>query len=144
MTKWGLTSALARASLYDAFVVHGESGVSDLVAQTNEDLGNGSQMPAAAPLSKADESTWLEAFHLRRVALIDSSDAWRAAIARGALYEQVRRDGNFDFSKSITTDARASVVFPGKGYSSNGYQTCVIHPDGTVTGDPACTARRSD
>jgi chitosanase len=144
MTKWGLSSALARASLYDAFVVHGESNVNDLASQTNGDVGNGAQTPAAAPLSQAAESTWLEAFHLHRVALLNSSGAWRGAIARGALYEQQRRDGNFDFSQNITTAATASVVFPGKGYPSNGYQTCVIHPDGTVTGDPACTAPTSN
>jgi chitosanase len=144
MTKWGLTSALARASLYDAFVVHGESNVNNLASQTNGDTGNGAQKPATAPLSQAAESTWLEAFHLRRVALLNSSGAWRGAIARGALYEQQRRDGNFDFSQNITTDATASVVFPGKGYPSNGYQTCVIHPDGSVTGDPACTAPTSN
>ncbi len=144
MTKWGLTSALARASLYDAFVVHGESNVNDLASQTNADVGNNSQKPAIAPLSAAAESTWLEAFHVRRVALLDSSDAWRGAIARGALYEQQRRDGNLDFSQSITTDAKASVVFPGKGYSSTAYQKCVIHPDGSVTGDPACTSPTSN
>lgn len=144
MTKWGLTSALTRAALYDAFVVHGESNVGDLVAQTNDDVGNTTQKPATAPLSAAAESTWLESFDLRRVALLDSSDAWRGAIARGALYEQQRRDGNFELSQSITTDAKASVVFPGKDYSSVGYQACVIHPDGTVTGDPACTSPTSN
>jgi chitosanase len=144
MTKWGLTSALARASLYDACVVHGENNVNDLAEQTNDDVGNGAQTPASAPLSAADESAWLEAFNVRRVALLDSSDAWRGAIARGALYEQVRRDGNLDLSKAIVTDAKASVVFPGKGYSSHAYQTCVVHPDGSVTGDPACTAPTSD
>jgi len=144
MKKWGLTSALARASIYDAYVVHGESNVSDLAAQTNDDVGNSMQKPATAPLTEAQESTWLEAFHLRRVALLNSSGAWRSAIARGANYERIRRDANFDFSKPIVTDATASVIFPGKGYPSNGYQACVIHPDGSVTGDPVCTAPTSN
>lgn len=144
MKKWGFTTALTRASLYDATVVHGESNVNDLIKQANDDTGNGAQKAPSAPVSQAAESKWLEAFHNHRAELLNSDDAWRHAMARGANYEKQRRDGNFDFSQTITTDARADVIFPGKGYPSNGYQACVIHPDGSVTGDPACTAPTSN
>jgi chitosanase len=140
MQKWGLTSALARASVYDTFVVHGDANANNLAKQANDETGNTAQKPATAPLSRAAESAWLQAFHAHRMVLLNGSAAWRGAIARGANYEQQRRDGNFDFSKSVVTDAKASVVYPGKGYPANGYQACVIHPDGSVTGDPQCTA----
>src|SRR5204862_343522 len=83
--------------------------------------------------TRAAESAWLKAFISRRTALINSSPAWSAAIARGANYERQRQNGNFDFDQSIVTDATANVVFPGKGYSSRGYQACVIAADGSVS-----------
>ena len=144
MKKWGLGTALTRASLYDAMVVHGESNVTDLVRQANGDTGNGAQKSATSPLSQAAESEWLKAFHVHRVALLDSSGAWRGAIARGANYEQLRRDGNFAFTSTIVTSATANVVFPGNDYPSNGYEACVIAPDGKVTGPVQCTAAVSN
>lgn len=144
MKKWGLTTPLTRASLYDATVVHGEANVNDLIEQANKDTGNAPQKSPAAPLPEAAESTWLQAFHVHRVALLNSSGAWKPAIARGANYEQMRRDGNLDFSKKIVTSANANSVFPGKGYPSNGYQACVINPDGSVSGEAQCTAPVSD
>lgn len=139
-SEWGLTSALARASLYDAVVVHGEDHVRDLARSTNDDVGNGAQTPATAPLPRAAESAWLQAFLVHRAALVAGDDAWRGAIARVANYEQQRRNGNFDFTQQIVTDARANVVFPGNGYPSNGYEACVIAPDGMVSGPSQCTA----
>ena len=143
-TKWGLTTSLANAALYDAIVVHGEDNVDTLAKGANDDVGNTAQTPASAPLSLTAESAWLQAFMTRRTALINSSSAWSAAIARGANYEQWRRDGNFAFDAPLDTDATANVVFPGKGYSSNGYQACIVAADGTVTGPAQCTAPVSD
>ena len=140
MQKWGITTALSRAALYDATVVHGEDNVNNLAKQANNDTGNTAQTPAAAPLSETAESNWLKAFLIHRAALVNSSVAWKAAIARCANYEQWRRDGNFDFSKKLVTNATADVMFPGNGYTSNGYQACVINPDGSVSGVPQCTA----
>lgn len=140
MTKWGLSTALARASIYDAMVVHGEANVNNLAKQANSDTGNGAQKAATAALPQTAESDWLKAFHIRRVALLNSSAAWRPAIARGANYEQQRRDGNFSLTAKIVTNATANAVFPGNNYPSNGYQACVINPDGTVSGVAQCTA----
>ena len=140
MKKWGLATALTRASIYDAIVVHGETNVNDLARQANSDTGNALQKAALAPLSQAAESDWLKAFHIHRVALLNSSSAWRPAIARGANYEQQRRDGNFALAAKIVTSATANVVFPGNSYPSNGYQACVINPDGSVSGVAQCTA----
>lgn len=140
MKKWGLSTALTRASIYDAMVVHGEDSVNNLAKQANSDTGNGAQKAAVAALAQTAESEWLKAFHIRRVALLNSSTAWRPAIARGANYEQMRRDGNFAFTAKIVTSATANTVFPGNNYPSNGYQACVINPDGTVSGVAQCTA----
>ena len=138
--KWGLTTALTKASIYDATIVHGATNVANLVKMANDDTGNTTQKVPTAPLSRAAESAWLAAFLDHRTALINSSTAWRGAIARGANYEQQRRDGNFDFAQNIITSATASGVYPGKGYPTNGYQACVLHPDATVTGVAQCTA----
>jgi chitosanase len=140
MKKWGLTTALARASLYDSIVVHGEENVNGVIYDANTDTGNPLQQVAKAPLKPAEESAWLQAFHKHRTALIHSSGAWRAAIARGANYERMRLEKNFELTLKIVTDARASDVFPGNGYPSNGYQACIINPDGSVSGIPQCTA----
>ncbi len=140
MKKWGLATALARASVYDATVVHGEDNVKELARLANVDTGNGAQTPATASLSATAESSWLKAFHIHRATLVNSSIAWRAAIARVANYEQWRRDGNLGFTSPIVTSATANVVFPGNSYTSNGYQACVIHPDGSVSGPAQCTA----
>ena len=138
--QWGLSSALSNASFYDATIVHGEVNVRNLIKQANIDIGNTAQKVPTAPLSQMAESTFLGAFLSRRTALINSSTAWRGAIARGANYEQQRRNGNFDFSAVIVTSATANVVFPGNNYPSNGYQACMINPNGSVTGPAQCTA----
>ena len=138
--KWGLTTALSNASIYDSTIVHGEANVNNIIKQVNIDVGNSAQKAPTAPLSLTAESAWLAKFNEHRIALINSSSAWRGAIARGANYEQQRRNGNFDFSKAIVTDAVASVVFPGNNYPSNGYQACSINPNGSVTGPAQCTA----
>lgn len=138
--QWGLSSALSKAAFYDAMIVHGESNVRNLIKQANNDTGNTAQKVPTAPLSQMAESAFLGAFLSHRTALINSSNAWRGAIARGANYEQQRRNGNFDFSAVIVTNATANVVFPGNNYPSNGYQACMLHPDGTVTGVAQCTA----
>lgn len=138
--QWGLTTALARASFYDATVVHGETNVKNLIKQANNDIGNTAQAVPTGSLSLDKESEFLGKFLARRTVLMNSSGAWRGSIARGANYEQQRRNGNFEFDKDIVTNATADVVFPGNGYSSRGYQACVIKPDGHVEGEPQCTA----
>jgi chitosanase len=65
--KWGLTSALTKAALYDATINHGEDGAADFAALANTDTGNSAQKPATAPLSATAESTWLQAFLARRL-----------------------------------------------------------------------------
>jgi chitosanase len=138
--KWGLSSALTRAAVYDSMVIHGQFNVEALAKQANIDTGNAAQTPAATPLSRAAESAWLAAYSNRRAALMNGNSAWRGSIARAANYERARTSGNFDFAAAFITDATASAVFPGKSYPSNGYQACSLNPDGSVTGPAQCTA----
>ncbi|MFO0735016.1 MAG: chitosanase [Labilithrix sp.] len=133
MTRYDLTSALALAALYDAEINHGDEGkdgVAELAAK------------AAKQAGKGDESRWLEAFLSIRLALLAGDETWAEAVDRVALYEQLRRDGNLDLTKPITTNAKAAKLFPGKKLKDSEYPSCTIAPDGAVSGDPDCTKPR--
>ena len=136
--KWGLTSALTIAELYDAEINHGEGGVDALIAKANADVGLKSAPTTA--LSRTRESAWLGAFLARRVATLQADPTWRDAVDRVAVYEQMRRAGNFDLSAAIHTTASSKALFPDvAGLASSGYPACAIAASGTVTGDDACT-----
>ena len=138
--RWGLVTALTKAELYDAEINHGDDGVAALVKLANQDVGNAAQKAPAAPLAIADESAWLGAFLLRRLALLGGDPTWADAVDRVTTYEQLRKQGNFDLSGTIRTDAKAVKMYPGQGYKDSGYPDCTIAADGTVTGDAACTS----
>jgi chitosanase len=139
-SRWGLVTALTKAELYDAEINHGDDGVVALVKLANQDVGNAAQKAPAAPLGIAEESAWLGAFLLRRLQLLGSDPTWADAVDRVTTYEQLRKQGNFDLSGVIRTDAKAVKMYPSKGYKDSGYPDCSIAPDGTVTGDAACTS----
>jgi chitosanase len=138
--KWGLVTALTIAELYDAEINHGDDGVTTLVKQANIDTGNSAQHPPSAPLSQAQESTWLHAFLMRRLALLKSDPTWAKAEDRVTTYEQLRLDNNFDLSAQIRTNAKAITMYPGQGYMDSGYPDCIIAPNGAVSGDASCTS----
>lgn len=132
--KWGLTKALSIAILYDATIVHGNEGNGEIVLHANQVTNNHERKPGEAPLSQDAESAWLEAFLLYRLDLLHDE-----AKDRGALYEQLRRDGNWDLAATIVTNAKAHAMFPDKGYQDSHYPSCTIDPAGAVSGEPACT-----
>lgn len=137
--KWGLTSPLTLAALYDANINHGEDGIKALIAQANSDVGNTAQETATASLSSADESLWLEKFLWRRIVLLRGNATWSMAVDRVALYEQLRRDGHWLLDRTIVTNVKAQRLYPNQGFKDCLYPSCAIDPTGTVTGDPICT-----
>jgi chitosanase len=141
--KWGLTTALTKAELYDAAINHGADGMKDLVVQTNHDLGTTSA--PSGPLSTNAESKWLHAFLLRRVKMLSADSTWRDAVDRVAVYEKLRVAGDFELASAITTDAKAKALFPGvSGLIDSGYPVCTISPTGVVGGDPDCTNEKPE
>jgi chitosanase len=138
--KWGLTTALTKAALYDAEINHGDAGVAAFIAAANRDTGNAAQKAPAAPRTVADESAWLKSFLTRRLQALKADATWADAVDRVALYEKVRAQGNFDLASEIVTDAKAVKMFPGAGYKDSGYPRCVIATTGAVSGDAACTS----
>ena len=136
--RWGLTTALTKAALYDAEINHGPIGVDALAAKANADTGNAQQAPRA-PLRIADESAWLRSFLGHRAATLSADKTWTEAVDRAAEYEKMRRAGNWELAADIVTDAKAYVLFPEGGYKDSGYPVCTIRADGSVRGEPACT-----
>lgn len=137
--RWGLTSPLALAALYDANINHGEDGIKALIAQANSDVGNTAQATATTSLSAADESLWLEKFLWRRIVLLRGNATWSMAVDRVALYEQLRRDGHWMLDRTIVTNVKAQRLYPNQGFKDCLYPACTIDPTGSVTGDPICT-----
>lgn len=137
--KWGVTSALSLAAIYDASINHGPDGAEEFAAYANKQTGNTAQKPAAAPLTRDQESAWLKSFLEKRVTVLGADASWRESVDRVATYEQARRSSNFDFAASIVTDAKAKTLYPGKGFVDSGYPKCTIDAAGKVTGDADCT-----
>lgn len=140
LAKWGLTTALTTAAVYDAYINHGEDGVAALIAAGNAAIGNGAQVAPRKPLSAAEESAWLKGFLQKRLAVMKADTTWAEAVDRVAEYESLRALGNWDLQQTIVTNAKAMKLFPGNGFADSGYPICDIAPDGSVSGDPACTS----
>jgi chitosanase len=136
--KWGVVRPLTIAALYDAEINQGDDGVAALIKQANTDVGNNAQIIPAAPLALAAESTWLDKFLLRRLALLKGDATWKDSVDRAAQYQVLRTQGNWDLDQRIVSDAKAKTLYPSAGYIDSGYPRCVIAPDGSVTGDAAC------
>jgi chitosanase len=132
--KQGLSTALAKAALYDAEINHGDDGVSELVAKATAEVG-----AVSGPRTTDEESAWLRAFLARRVAVMAADAAWAQAVDRVALYEQLRRDRNFALGQRIETTAKAMTLYPGQSLRDSGYPDCVIDPAGVVSGAATCT-----
>lgn len=115
----GLTTALAKAALYDMWINQGDD---TLVTQTNEALGAGTHT----------EDEWLQKFLELRRDLLWGDSTWMDAVDRVAGYEKQRRLGNFDLSKPIRNDVRALDCWSGP-YVSSEYTVREIAPDGSFT-----------
>ncbi len=139
--KWGLVTALTIAELYDAEINHGDDGAIAIAKLANNDTGNTAQRVPTAPLTLAQESAWLHAFLMRRLALLKADATWAQSEDRVVTYERLRLDGNFDLGAQIRTNSKAITMFPGQGYVDSGYPDCTISAAGVAGGDASCTAQ---
>jgi chitosanase len=139
MSKHGLTSALSYAALFDAEINHGNEGKQGVEAMATQATAKAAATIPGIAAAGDDEDKWLEAFLAIRIGIIGADPTWADAVDRVAMYEQLRRDGNFDLSKPLVTTAHASTVWPGHDYKNSGYPKCTIAADGSVTGAADCT-----
>ena len=128
--KWGLTTALARAALYDIFINHGESGALGLIKATNTALGNSAQTAPVIGLSGITEDAWLKKLLEKRRDTLAADSTWIDAVDRVAGYEKQRRRGNWSFAAAVSNDVRARDCW-GTTYPSSGYTVRTINPDAT-------------
>ena len=119
-TAAGLTTALARAALYDMWINQGDDA---LVKQTNSALG------VTKVGGAVTEDAWLKKFIELRRDLLAGDATWKTSVDRVAAYEKARRRGNWDLSKPIDSAVKAAQCWPGGGYLDSGYAAFVINPD---------------
>ena len=128
--KWGLTTALTRAALYDIFINHGESGALALVKATNTALGNSAQTAPVIGLNGITEDAWLKKLLEKRRDTLSADSTWVDAVDRVAAYEKQRRRGNWSLAVAVSNDVRAKDCWGGT-YPSSGYTVRIINPDAT-------------
>lgn len=107
-----LTTALTKISLWDGQIMHGEA---DQAFGMRKQLAMADAMVklSAAP-TREEENNWLGAFHTIRAKIMTTRNEWRGNIYRVALYERLRRAGNFDVTGCVNTaGAKASDYWPG-------------------------------
>ncbi len=107
--RLGLTTALARAELYDASIQHGNGGEYDalpaLIGRTTAKVG---------PPSAAGERAWLDAFFDVRVddltnpANASTADEWRTSVDRVECLRRIAATGNDDLDGPFTVTAFGS------------------------------------
>ncbi|MEV7773619.1 chitosanase [Kitasatospora sp. NPDC086791] len=107
--RLGLTTALARAELYDASIQHGNGGEYDalpaLIARTTGRVGS----PSAA-----GERAWLDAFFEVRIddltnpANSSTADEWRKSVDRVECLRRIAATGNQDLDGPFTITAFGS------------------------------------
>jgi chitosanase len=126
-TRYGLSTALTRAALYDMWINQGDDA---LVKKTNGALGVQGQIGVG---NSVTEDQWLQEFLELRRDLLAGDSTWADSVDRVAGYEKARRRGNWDLSQPIDSAVEASQCWPGGGYKDSGYSSYVIQPDGTWT-----------
>ncbi|MFJ2187026.1 chitosanase [Kitasatospora sp. NPDC087861] len=105
----GLTTALARAELYDASIQHGNGGEYDalpaLISRTDAKVGSP---------SSAGENTWLNAFFDVRVddltnpANSSTADEWRKSVDRVECLRRIAATGNYNLDGPLNVTAFGS------------------------------------
>ncbi|MBZ4422291.1 chitosanase [Myxococcus sp. RHSTA-1-4] len=128
--KWGLTTALSKTALYDAFINHGESGARSIIRSANTALGNSGQVAPVIGYNGITESAWLQKFLEKRRDVLAGDSTWIEAVDRVAAYEKLRRRGNWDLGTAFRNDVRARDCW-GTTYPFSGYTVRQINPDGS-------------
>lgn len=105
----GLTTALARAELYDASIQHGNGGEYDalpaLISRTDAKVGSP---------SSAGENIWLNAFFDVRVddltnpANSSTADEWRKSVDRVECLRRIAATGNYNLDGPLNVTAFGS------------------------------------
>ncbi len=94
----GATYPLTLLSLYDANIMHGESGLVELVDEATRMTGN------KTPQEGADETDWLINFNINRKQVMEADATWSDALARIDELEDLIEAENFQlepFAMSI-------------------------------------------
>ena len=99
-TKYGLTTALTRAALYDLWINQGDD---TLVKQTNSALGVSGMIGVG---NSVTEDQWLQKLIELRRDLLAGDKTWADSVDRVAGYEKARRRANWDLSKPSTARSR--------------------------------------
>jgi chitosanase len=130
-TQWGLTQALSKAALYDAFINHGEDGAQALITAANSALGNAGQVKPVIGYNGITETAWLQKFLEKRRDTLAADSTWIDAIDRVAAYEKLRRQGNWGLETAFRNDVRARDCWSPSSYPSSQYTVRTLNPDGT-------------
>jgi hypothetical protein len=126
---WGLTTALSKAALYDAFIQHGDEGVHSMLQRTRGALGLGGAVEPVGGLQGASEDAWLKSFLEQRRDTLAADPEGRYAIDRVATYEKQRRRGNWELASAVQNDVRARDCWNG-AYPDSGFTVRTLLPDG--------------
>lgn len=103
----GVRFPLTIAQMYDAWIQHGQSGVWDMVAAVNDQLGGN-------PASGVDEKQWLDAFLTRRKWVLwttpGKGNVWRVSTPRVDVYREIMQTGNWRLDGPISISRRPAPV----------------------------------
>ncbi|MCA1664435.1 MAG: chitosanase [Myxococcales bacterium] len=130
----GLTTALARAALYDLWINQGDDL---LVKQTNGALGVEATIGVGNGVT---EDAWLEKLIELRRDLLAGDSTWKTSVDRVAGYEKARRRGNWDLSKPVDSAVKAKECWPTGGYLDSQYTGWLINPDASSAKTTMATA----
>jgi chitosanase len=120
----GFKAPLTINSLWDAQIMHGETGtigVRALMATAD------SKVKLSKPPTDKEESDWLGAFHEARARIMNTRGEWKGNMYRVAVMERARRAGNMAFKGCINTGGiGAGAYWPGLpgGASSDVFDVC--------------------
>jgi chitosanase len=85
----GAKNPLTLLSLYDANIMHGESGLDELIEETTRRTGN------LSPKNGSDEISWLKNFNKYRKDVMLTDSTWKFAVARVIELEDLTASQNF-------------------------------------------------
>ena len=101
----GLKTAAAIAEIYDSEIVHGDDGVSTLIAQTNTAVGG-------TPKSGIDEIKWLNSYLDIRYAVLAADPTWKTSTDRVTVFKShIVAVGNINLDNPIHINSSQYGIF---------------------------------
>jgi chitosanase len=119
-SQLGIKQPLTRIALYDMWINQGDD---TLVKQTNTALG----IKGAV----TDENAWLQKFIELRRDVLAGDATWKDSVDRIAGYEKARVRQNWDLSKPVDSNVKATQCWPGGTYSDSQYTAWTIQASGS-------------